>query len=143
MRAVATNGIFLFPDRQDVVDGQWFFDGRKCTRWGFPQGTCLPAKHRGVFRSLHDCRRHCVHRWDRSCDEVPPAETCSMWQLRHAYFADMQAEGGVRCVNASRQALLNRRCLSEATSFPPSPLAAKPVYANRDRSLRPLRSWQF
>ncbi|KAH9359999.1 hypothetical protein HPB48_019529 [Haemaphysalis longicornis] len=103
---------------QDVVDGQWFFDGRKCTRWGFPRGTCLPADHRGVFRSLDDCRRHCVHRWDRSCDEVPPAETCSLRQLRHAYFADMQAEGGVRCVNTSRRTLMHRRCLIGSNQFP-------------------------
>ncbi|KAH9360003.1 hypothetical protein HPB48_022070 [Haemaphysalis longicornis] len=118
LRIVVTGGCESTSWPVHVVDGQWFFDGRKCSRWGFPRGTCLPAKHRGVFGSLDDCRRQCVHRSDRSCGEVPPAETCSLQQLRHAYFADMQAKGGVRCVNTSRRTRMNLRCLIRSNQFP-------------------------
>ncbi|KAL1418367.1 hypothetical protein MTO96_005739 [Rhipicephalus appendiculatus] len=108
----------FFPcARQDLLDVPWYFDGKKCVAWSFPQGTCLSVGRRGVYRSLEECRRRCVLRTDSECDETPAAETCSARQLRHPYFADMQAHGGARCVNASRRTLQSRRCLIGSNQF--------------------------
>ncbi|XP_054931762.1 uncharacterized protein [Dermacentor andersoni] len=108
----------FFPcDRQDVLHVPWYFDGTKCVAWTFPQGSCLSVAHRGVFRSSADCRRHCVLRTGPECAHPPPAEACSPRQLRHPYFADMQARGGARCVNASQRTLQSRRCLIGSNQF--------------------------
>ncbi|XP_050052842.1 uncharacterized protein [Dermacentor andersoni] len=108
----------FFPcAQQDVLDVPWYFDGKNCVAWSFPQGTCLPMGRRGVFRSFEECRRRCVLRTEPECDETPPAEACSPRQLRHPYFADMQARGGARCVNASRRTLQSRRCLIGSNQF--------------------------
>ncbi|XP_070390028.1 uncharacterized protein [Dermacentor albipictus] len=108
----------FFPcDRQDVLHVPWYFDGTKCVAWTFPQGSCLPVAHRGVFRSSAECRQRCVLRTGPECAHPPPAEACSPRQLRHPYFADMQAVGGARCVNASRRTLQSRRCLIGSNQF--------------------------
>ncbi|KAH7934312.1 hypothetical protein HPB49_024850 [Dermacentor silvarum] len=108
----------FFPcARQDLVDVPWYFDGKKCVAWTFPQGTCLSVARRGVFRSSGECRRRCVLRTEPECAEIPPAGTCSPRQLRHPYFADMEARGGARCVNASRRTLQSRRCLIGSNQF--------------------------
>ncbi|KAH7983737.1 hypothetical protein HPB52_014040 [Rhipicephalus sanguineus] len=102
---------------QDVLDVPWYFDGKKCVAWSFPQGSCLSVGRRGVYRSLEECRRRCMLRPESECDETPAAEACSTRQLRHPYFADMQAHGGARCVNASRRSLQSRRCLIGSNQF--------------------------
>ncbi|XP_077489395.1 uncharacterized protein LOC144100275 [Amblyomma americanum] len=110
--------IFFPCSRQDVLYEPWYFDGKRCVAWSFPQGSCLSASHRGVFRSWDECRRHCVLHPGPECDEAPPpAETCSLRQLRHPYFADMQSHGGARCVNASRRMLESQRCLIGSNRF--------------------------
>ncbi|XP_077489150.1 uncharacterized protein LOC144099940 [Amblyomma americanum] len=112
------NTIFFPCSRQDVLYEPWYFDGKKCVAWSFPQGSCLSAGHRGVFRSWDECRRHCVLHPGPECDEAPPpAETCSPRQLRHPYFADMQSHGGARCVNTSRRTLESQRCLIGSNQF--------------------------
>lgn len=109
----------IFPcSKQDQVDWQWFSDGNKCARCGFPQGSCIPPKQRGASPSLDYFRCDCVHQSDRRCDGVPPAETCSLRQLRHAYIADTQTEGDVHCPNASRRTLMNFQCPVGSNSFP-------------------------
>ncbi|KAH7984400.1 hypothetical protein HPB52_020306 [Rhipicephalus sanguineus] len=108
----------FFPcARQDLLDVPWYFDGRKCVAWSFPQGSCLSVGRRGVFRSLEECRRRCVLRKESECDETPAAEACSTRQLRYPYFADMQAHGGAHCVNASRRTLQSHRCLIGSNQF--------------------------
>ncbi|KAL1474699.1 hypothetical protein MTO96_037796 [Rhipicephalus appendiculatus] len=92
----------FFPcAQQDLLDVPWYFDGKKCVAWSFPQGSCLSVGHRGVYRSLEECRQHCVLRTESECDETPAAEACSSRQLRYPYFADIQAHGGAHCVNAA------------------------------------------
>ncbi|KAL3186146.1 hypothetical protein MRX96_028269 [Rhipicephalus microplus] len=68
-------------------------------------GTCWSVGRRGVYRSWEERCRRCVLRTESECDETPAAETGSPRQLRHPYFADMQALGGARCVNVTRRAL--------------------------------------
>ncbi|XP_065303722.2 uncharacterized protein [Dermacentor albipictus] len=115
----------FFPcDRQDMVDVPWYFDGKKCVAWTFPQGSCLSVARRGVFRSSAECRRRCVLSTEPDCTRPPPAEACSPRQLRHPYFADMQAGGGARCVNASRRTLQSHRCLIGTNQFA-SPAACR------------------
>lgn len=110
--------IFFPCSRQDVLHEPWYFDGKKCVAWSFPQGSCLSAGHRGVFRSWDECHRRCVLHPGAECDEAPPAaETCSPRQLRQPYFADMQAPGGARCLNASRRTLQSQRCLIGSNQF--------------------------
>ncbi|XP_065303725.2 uncharacterized protein [Dermacentor albipictus] len=111
------SALFFPCDRQDVLDVPWYFDGTKCVAWTFPQGTCLSMARRGVFRSSAECRRRCVLRTGPECAHPPPAEACPPRQLRHPYFADMQAAGGARCVNASRRTLQSRRCLVGSNQF--------------------------
>ncbi|KAL3172271.1 hypothetical protein MRX96_013245 [Rhipicephalus microplus] len=108
----------FFPcTRQDVLDVPWYFHGKKCVAWSFPQGTCLSVGRRGVHRSWEECRRRCVLRTESECDETPAAETGSPRQLRHPYFADMQAHGGARCVNVTRRALKSHRMLIGSNQF--------------------------
>ncbi|KAH8033887.1 hypothetical protein HPB51_016836 [Rhipicephalus microplus] len=102
---------------QDVLDVPRYFDGKKCVAWSFPQGTCLSVGRRGVYRSWEECRRRCVLRTESECDETPAAETCSPRQLRHPFFADMQAHGGARCVNVTRRALKSHRILIGSNQF--------------------------
>ncbi|KAL3186138.1 hypothetical protein MRX96_028261 [Rhipicephalus microplus] len=103
--------------RQGVLDVPWYFHGKKCVAWSFPQGTCLSVGRRGVYRSWEECRRRCVLRPESECDETPAAETGSPHQLRHPYFADMQAHGGARCVNVTRRALKSHHCLIGSNQF--------------------------
>ncbi|XP_075736156.1 uncharacterized protein LOC142776416 [Rhipicephalus microplus] len=56
---------------QDVLDVPWYFDGKKCVAWSFPQGTCLSVGRRGVYRNWEECRRRCVLRPESECDETP------------------------------------------------------------------------
>ncbi|KAH6948248.1 hypothetical protein HPB50_023298 [Hyalomma asiaticum] len=108
----------FFPcAQQDVLDVPWYFDGKKCVAWSFPQGTCLSVGRRGVFRSSGECRRRCVLRMEPECDETPSAEACLPRQLKYPYFGDMHAHGGARCVNASRRTLQTRRCLIGSNQF--------------------------
>lgn len=108
----------FFPcAQQDVLDVPWYFDGKRCVRWNFPQGSCLPVGRPGVYRSLQECRRRCVLRMEPECDETPPAEACSTRQLKYPYFADVQVHGGIHCVNVSRRTLQSRRCLIGSNQF--------------------------
>ncbi|XP_075539785.1 uncharacterized protein LOC142574628 [Dermacentor variabilis] len=108
----------FFPcDRQDTLDVPWYFDGKNCVAWTFPQGSCLSVARRGVFRNSEECRRRCVLRAEPDCTHSPTVEACSPRQLRHPYFADMRAAGGARCVNASRRTLQSRRCLIGSNQF--------------------------
>ncbi|KAL3186151.1 hypothetical protein MRX96_028273 [Rhipicephalus microplus] len=108
----------FFPcTRQDVLDVPWYFHGKKCVPWSFPQGTCLSVGRRGVYRSWEERRRRCVLRTEFESDETPAAETGSPRQLRHPYFADMQAHGGARCVNVTRCALKSHRILIGPNQF--------------------------
>ncbi|XP_075732866.1 uncharacterized protein LOC142775386 [Rhipicephalus microplus] len=110
--------ILFFPcTRQDVLHVPWYFHGKKCVAWSFPQGTCLSVGRRGVYRSWEECRRRCVLRTESECDETPAAETGSPRQLRHPYFADMQAHSGARCVNVTRCALKSHRILIGSNQF--------------------------
>ncbi|KAH7934665.1 hypothetical protein HPB51_028968 [Rhipicephalus microplus] len=102
---------------EDVLDVPWYFHDKKCVTSSFPQGTCLSVGHRGVYRSWEECRRRCVLNAESQCDETPAAETGSPRQLRHPYFADMQALGGARCVNVTRRELKSHRCLIGSNQF--------------------------
>ncbi|KAL3172269.1 hypothetical protein MRX96_013243 [Rhipicephalus microplus] len=102
---------------QGVLDVPWYFHGKKCVAWSFPQGTRLSVGRRGVYRSWEECRRRCVLRTESECDETPAAETGSHCQLRHPYFADMQAHSGARCVNVTRRALKSHRILIGSNQF--------------------------
>ncbi|XP_075539348.1 uncharacterized protein LOC142574057 [Dermacentor variabilis] len=43
----------FFPcARQDVLDVPWYFDGKRCAAWTFPQGTCLPVGSPGRLQEL-------------------------------------------------------------------------------------------
>ncbi|KAL3172290.1 hypothetical protein MRX96_013263 [Rhipicephalus microplus] len=103
--------------KEDVLDVPWYFHDKKCVTSSFPQGTCLSVGHRGVYRSWEECRRRCVLNAESQCDETPAAETGSPRQLRHPYFADMQALGGARCVNVTRRELKSHRCLIGSNQF--------------------------
>ncbi|KAH8001092.1 hypothetical protein MRX96_028257 [Rhipicephalus microplus] len=99
------------------MDVPWYFLGKKCVTWSFPQGTCLSVGRRGVYRSWEDCRWRCVLRTESECDETPAAETGSPRQLRRPYFADMQAHSGARWVNVTRRALKLHRILIGSNQF--------------------------
>ncbi|KAL3172282.1 hypothetical protein MRX96_013256 [Rhipicephalus microplus] len=90
---------------------------RKHTFLSLHPGTCLSVGRRGVYRSWEECRRRCVLRTESECDETPAAETGSPRQLKHPYFADMQAHGGARCVNVTRRALKSHRILIGSNQF--------------------------
>ncbi|XP_075736158.1 uncharacterized protein LOC142776417 [Rhipicephalus microplus] len=108
----------FFPcTRQDVLDVPWYFHGKKCVPWSFPQGTCLSVGRRGVHRSWEECRWRCVLRTQPECDETPVAETGSPRQLRRPYFADMKAHSGARCVNVTRRALKSHHTLIGSNQF--------------------------
>ncbi|KAL3172272.1 hypothetical protein MRX96_013246 [Rhipicephalus microplus] len=102
---------------QDELDVPWYFHGKKCVAWSFPQGTCLSVGRRGAYHRWEECRRCCVLRTESECDETPAAETGSPRQRRHPYFADMQALGGARCVNVTRCALKSHRILIGSNQF--------------------------
>ncbi|KAL3186144.1 hypothetical protein MRX96_028267 [Rhipicephalus microplus] len=109
--------LFFPSTRQDVLDVPRYFGGKKCVAWSFPQGTCLSVGRRGVYHSWEERCRRCVLRTESECDETPTGETCSPRQLRHPFFADMQAHGGARCVNVTRRALKSHRCLIGSNQF--------------------------
>ncbi|KAL3172265.1 hypothetical protein MRX96_013239 [Rhipicephalus microplus] len=83
--------LFFPHTRQDVLDVPWYFHGKKCVAWSFPQ--------------------------ESECDETPAAETGSPRQLRLPYFADMQPHGGAHCVNVTRRALKSHRILIGSNQF--------------------------
>ncbi|KAH7938703.1 hypothetical protein MRX96_003124 [Rhipicephalus microplus] len=99
--------------RQDFVDAQWYFNGTSCTRWSYHSGHC-PAGEHGVYETFDQCSRHCVEHNSTSTSaqcKVPLSGKCSLALLLYPFFADMQAQGEARCVNASSVTLFDRRCL--------------------------------
>ncbi|KAH6945710.1 hypothetical protein HPB50_009693 [Hyalomma asiaticum] len=109
------NTLFMPCTSQDIVSPFWYFDGSSCTTWEFPRGNC-PQSHQGVFKTHRECSRVCegkrgVAKGDLKHCRVPELSACSLKHLKYPYFANMQAEGSARCVNASRTSLLARRCL--------------------------------
>ncbi|KAH7973962.1 hypothetical protein HPB49_007905 [Dermacentor silvarum] len=113
--------LFIPCSRQDFVDLMWYYNGTTCTKWTFLNGLC-PAGQRAVYGAFDQCSRHClVHNWTSNSNstdcEVPPSGACSLEQLRYPFFADTQAEGRERCINASGVTLLARRCLVGNNQF--------------------------
>ncbi|XP_070390568.1 uncharacterized protein [Dermacentor albipictus] len=115
------NALFMPCSKQDVAASFWYFNGTGCTKWTFPHGRC-PASQPGVYRTLGECSLQCVEDGGPSeadsprCGVPAPGE-CGLEHLRYPYFADMQAEGSARCVNASHATLLDRRCLVGNNQF--------------------------
>ncbi|KAL1415862.1 hypothetical protein MTO96_028645 [Rhipicephalus appendiculatus] len=113
------NALFMPCSKQDVIASFWYFNGTGCTRWTFPHGRC-PANQPGVYRTLGECSLQCAENGGQAdsprCGVPAPGE-CGLEHLRHPYFADMQAEGSARCVNASHATLLHRRCLVGNNQF--------------------------
>ncbi|XP_077498934.1 uncharacterized protein LOC144110006 [Amblyomma americanum] len=120
--------VFSGCSRQLVISPWWFFNGRRCQAWHFPEGQCPDPAH--VFRSRAHCSRKCGSRrtpWKppQSC-RAPPARPCGPLQLRFPYFAEMSRGGRVRCrLTLAENLVRSPRCL---------------VGANRHRSLGRCRS---
>ncbi|KAH7981558.1 hypothetical protein HPB49_025407 [Dermacentor silvarum] len=115
------NTLFMPCSKQDVAASFWYFNGTACTKWTFPHGRC-PASQPGVYRTLGECSLQCVENSGPSGADfprcgVPAPGECGPEHLRYPYFADMQAEGSARCVNASHATLLDRRCLVGNNQF--------------------------
>ncbi|XP_070384682.1 uncharacterized protein [Dermacentor albipictus] len=116
------NTLFIPCTRKDIVTTFWYFDGRACTTWDFPRGNC-PQSRAGVYETFRECFRQCKGKGreeaqaDSARCSVPEPGACGLEELKYPFFADMQAEGSARCSNASRAALLARRCLVGSNQF--------------------------
>ncbi|KAL3247840.1 hypothetical protein MRX96_056911 [Rhipicephalus microplus] len=113
--------LFIPCTRKDFVRTFWYFDGTGCAEWHFPRGNC-PQGHRGVYDTFRECSRECEgkpgeNRADSTQCAIPEPGACGLQHLKNPYFADMQAEGHVRCVNASRVSLGARQCLVGSNKF--------------------------
>ncbi|KAH7972708.1 hypothetical protein HPB52_015856 [Rhipicephalus sanguineus] len=118
------NALFGTCTRQDVAETWWSYKGSACAAWNFPLGKC-PSMGLGVYHSRRDCERSCLPRQEsgnttasahRRC-QTPVAVTCTLNTLKYPYFADMRAQGSVRCVKASNHTLRHRRCLIGSNRF--------------------------
>ncbi|XP_070389268.1 uncharacterized protein [Dermacentor albipictus] len=112
--------LFMPCSRQDFVEPLWYFNGTTCTKWTFPDGH-YPSGQCGVFGTFDQCLRLCVvHNGTSNSSsagcEVPSSGKCRLELLRYPFFADMQAKGSARCVNASGVTLA-RRCLVGNNQF--------------------------
>ncbi|KAH7981649.1 hypothetical protein HPB52_000424 [Rhipicephalus sanguineus] len=113
------NALFMPCSKQDFVDALWYFNGTSCTRWTFYNGHC-PSGECGVYETFDQCSRHCVKHNSTSTSaqcEVPPSGEWSLALLRYPFFADMQAQGEARCLNASSATLFGRLCLAGSNQF--------------------------
>ncbi|KAL1487186.1 hypothetical protein MTO96_031068 [Rhipicephalus appendiculatus] len=110
--------LFTACERRDVTGRWWYFDGRRCAEWDFPQGECPVNGTVKIHASLQDCRDYCEGEREGFPVCRPPASaTCAQDQLRFPYFARILPSGRGLCVRASLNVLLTHRCLVGANRF--------------------------
>ncbi|KAH6946417.1 hypothetical protein HPB50_013309 [Hyalomma asiaticum] len=111
--------LFMPCSKQDVTTSFWYYNGTACTEWTFPHGRC-PASQPVVYRTLGECSLQCMEiggQVDSLRCGVPDEGECGLEYLRHPYFADIDADGSARCVNASHATLVDLRCLFGNNQF--------------------------
>ncbi|XP_072142350.1 uncharacterized protein [Dermacentor andersoni] len=103
--------IFTKCNRNDVKASYWYREGERCVEWAYPDGYCA-TKHRGVARSLRECRDECLGPGtnDHSCT-LPAEYTCPPEELKFPYFAHTFSNGTVACLLADKELLRQHRCL--------------------------------
>ncbi|XP_065290821.1 uncharacterized protein [Dermacentor albipictus] len=103
--------IFTKCNRNDVKASYWYREGKRCVEWAYPDGYCA-TKHRGVARSLRECRDECLGPGtnDHSCT-LPAEYTCPPEELKYPYFAHTFSNGTVACLVADKELLRQHRCL--------------------------------
>lgn len=103
--------IFTKCNRNDLKTSYWYREGKRCVEWAYPDGYCA-TKHRGVARSLRECRDNCLGPGtnDYSCT-LPAEYTCPPEELKFPYFAHTFSNGTVACLVAEAERLRQHRCL--------------------------------
>ncbi|KAH6938929.1 hypothetical protein HPB50_014936 [Hyalomma asiaticum] len=99
------------PSRNDLKASYWYREGKRCVEWSYPDGYCA-TKHRGVARSLRECRDNCLGpgTHDNSCT-LPAEYTCPTEEMKFPYFAYTFSNGTVACLLADAEVLRPHRCL--------------------------------
>ncbi|XP_077540039.1 uncharacterized protein LOC144152595 [Haemaphysalis longicornis] len=122
LEACLEKALFTACRRQDVLSGWWWFDGKACLAWDFPEGGC-PANGSAVFATAERCTSRCTNTRYPPCT-APRAVPCPSGQLKFPFFAvdtplvGKQGQGfGRRCVRLSTSVLSTRRCLTGANRF--------------------------
>lgn len=122
--------VFSECTRQDVAETWWYYGGKYCQWWSFPNGRC-PANGSDIFKSFNECSRRCdrdednVHQkhadGQRKLCRMPRSDVCDAEQLRFAYFADTSAassgRSALRCRSVPTANQLNHRCLAGENRF--------------------------
>lgn len=103
--------IFTKCNRNDLKASYWYREGKRCVEWSYPDGYCA-TKHRGVARSLRECRDNCLGpgTHDNSCT-LPAEYTCPTEEMKFPYFAYTFSNGTVACLLADAEVLRPHRCL--------------------------------
>ncbi|KAH6928889.1 hypothetical protein HPB50_020697 [Hyalomma asiaticum] len=100
----------------DIKPSPWYFDGKRCTPWGFPSGLC-PSNDSAVFATASACTSRCSDQRHAACS-LPRTVNCKYKQLRFPYFADRSSgDGRIRCLSASSSLLKGRLCLDGLNRF--------------------------
>ncbi|KAK8760746.1 hypothetical protein V5799_020073 [Amblyomma americanum] len=98
--------------RNDVKSSYWYREGKACVEWKYPDGYCA-TKHRGVARSLRECRDSCMGPGTHEGSCTLPAEyTCPVDELRFPYFAHALPNGTVECLVADAEKLRPHKCMT-------------------------------
>ncbi|XP_077512482.1 uncharacterized protein LOC144123536 isoform X2 [Amblyomma americanum] len=104
--------IFTKCNRNDVKSSYWYREGKACVEWKYPDGYCA-TKHRGVARSLRECRDSCMGPGTHEGSCTLPAEyTCPVDELRFPYFAHALPNGTVECLVADAEKLRPHKCMT-------------------------------
>lgn len=109
--------IFTKCNRNDVKSSFWYREGKACVEWKYPNGNCA-VKHRGVARSLRECRDSCMGpgTHEQSCT-LPAEYTCQVNELKFPYFAHIFANGTVECLVADAEKLRPHKCMTGENKY--------------------------